>query len=50
MLSVAGWLVVVLSLLSKATRTLPSFGVMMNPLFVVPFSQLCTTAVASTET
>jgi hypothetical protein len=38
--NVAGWLVVELSLLSNVTPTTPSFGVMIKPLLVVPFSQL----------
>lgn len=46
--SVAGWLVVVLSLLSNAAFILPSFGVTMNPLLVVAVSQLLTAVVAST--
>ena len=45
--SVAGWLVVVLSLLSNAAFTVAS-GVMMKPLFGVPLSQATTADVAST--
>jgi hypothetical protein len=46
--SMAGWLVVALSLVSNATFTVPSFGVMMKPLLFVPVSHACTAAVAST--
>jgi hypothetical protein len=48
MVSVAGWLVVVLSLLSKATFTMPSLPVMMKPLLPPLVSQSCTADVAST--
>jgi hypothetical protein len=47
--STAGWLVVTFSLLSRAILTMPSPGEMRKPLLVVPFSQLCTAAVASTD-
>jgi hypothetical protein len=48
MASVAGWLVVELSLLSNKMFTVPSLGVTMNPLLVVAVSQFFTAAVAST--
>jgi hypothetical protein len=47
MFKVAEWLVVVLSLLSNSTLTVPA-GSIRNPLLATPFSQLCTAAVTST--
>jgi hypothetical protein len=48
MISSAGWLVLVLSLLSKATLITPSFGVIRKPLLVVAVSHAWTAAVAFT--